>query len=159
MSEPLGIYLQDHLGGAQVAVHLLEAMSAQDEDEQYREFAQELLAEIQADNETLRSMIQAISEEPSTFKNAGGWLLEKLSRLKLGHTKSAGLELFESLEMLSLGIAGKRSLWMALKTISNENPPLRAYDFENLLQRAEKQYEGVEQKRLHVAQRVFGSKG
>jgi hypothetical protein len=47
MSEPLGIYLKDHLGGAQVAVHLLEAMCNQHEEELYREFASRLLPDIQ----------------------------------------------------------------------------------------------------------------
>jgi hypothetical protein len=158
MPEPLAVYLKDHLGGAQVAVHLLEAMCNQHEEELYREFAKRLLPDIQSDDNTLRSMIGAIGEEPSSIKNAGGWLLEKLTRLKLGHTRSADLDMFESLEMLSLGIAGKRSLWKALQIVSREDVRLREYDFETLLRRADDQFQAVEQERLRLASHVFISK-
>jgi hypothetical protein len=157
MSESLGIYLRDHLGGAQIAVQLLEAMCNRQEDERYREFAKRLLPDIQSDDNTLRSIIEAIAEEPSGIKNAGGWLLEKLTRLKLGHTRSVGLELFESLEMLSLGIAGKRSLWKALEVISKEDIRLAKFDFNTLLHRADEQYQAVEQERLRLARQVFVS--
>jgi hypothetical protein len=155
MSEPLGIYLKDHLGGAQVAVHLLEAMSNQNDEEKYREFAKRLLPDIQSDDDTLRKILGSIAEEPSHIKNAGGWLLETLARLKLGHTRSVGLEMFESLEILSLGIMGKRSLWRALAVVSKDDIRLGEYDFDTLLRRAEEQFELVEQERLRLAQQVF----
>lgn len=158
MSEPLGIYLKDHLGGAQVAVDLLEAMCNQHEEEFYREFARKLLPDIQSDDDTLRSIIATIGDEPSGIKNAGGWLLEKLTRLKLGHTGSTGLAMFESLEMLALGIIGKRSLWKALQVISKEDIRLRQYDFETLVHRAEDQFQAVEQERLRLASQVLVSR-
>ena len=155
MSEPLGIYLQDHLGGAQVAVQLLDAMGSKNEEEKYRKFAKKLLPEIQSDDDTLRNILGAIAEKPSPIKNAGGWLLEKLARLKLGHTRSVGLETHESLEMLSLGIVGKRSLWKALQVVSTIDIRLREYDFDALLHRADEQFEAVEQERLRLAAEVF----
>lgn len=155
MSESLGIYLRDHLGGAQVAVELLEGMCKHQEDARYRDLAKRLLPEIQTDDETLRSVIEAIGEDPSAIKNAGGWLLEKLTRLKLGHTRSAGLELFEALEMLSVGIAGKRSLWKALQIVSKEDRRLNRFDFGTLLHRADDQFQSVEEERLRLAARVF----
>ncbi len=155
MSESLGIYLRDHLGGAQIAVQLLEGMCKHQGDERYQGFAKRLLPEIQADDNTLRSIIEAIGEDSSAIKNAGGWMLEKLTRLKLGHTRSAGLELFEALEMLSLGIAGKRSLWKVLQIVSTEDSRLGKYDFEMMLRRADDQFQSVEQERLRLAAQVF----
>ena len=155
MSESLGIYLRDHLGGVQVAVELLEGMCKHQEDARYRDLAKRLLPEIQTDDNTLRSIIEAIGEDPSAIKNAGGWLLEKLTRLKLGHTRSAGLELFEALEMLSLGIAGKRSLWKALQVVSKADGRLNRFDFGTLLHRADDQFQSVEEERLRLAARVF----
>jgi hypothetical protein len=155
MSESLGIYLRDHLGGAQVAVELLEGMCKHQEDARYRDLAKRLLPEIQTDDNVLRNVIQAIGEDQSEIKNAGGWLLEKLTRLKLGHTRSAGLELFEALEMLSIGIAGKRSLWKALQVVSKEDGRLNRFDFGTLLHRADDQFQSVEEERLRLAARVF----
>jgi hypothetical protein len=157
MSELLGTYLRDHLGGAQVAVQLLEGMCTHQKDPRYREFAKGLLPEIQADDNTLRSIIEGISEDPSAIKNAGGWLFEKLTRLKLGHTRSVGLDLFESIEMLSLGIAGKRSLWKALQVVARADRRLGKFDFESLLHRADDQFQLVEQERLQLASRVFAT--
>ena len=39
MSEALVTYLNDHLGGAQIAVQLLEAMRDQHDDQDFRQFA------------------------------------------------------------------------------------------------------------------------
>ena len=85
----------------------------------------------------------------------GGWLLEKAARLKLGHTGSAHFELFESLELLALGIQGKASLWRALQVASRSDGRLREYDFESLIRRALDQYGIVEEQRLKLAENVF----
>jgi hypothetical protein len=115
MSDPLVAYLNDHLGGAEVAVQVLEAMRDQHDHPRYREFAGALLPEIQADDAKLRSIAETIGPGPSAIKQAGGWLLEKLARFKLGHTGSSNFEMFESLELLAVGIHGKQCLWRALK--------------------------------------------
>jgi hypothetical protein len=115
MFDPLVTYVNDHLGGAQVAVQLLEAMRNQQDDQEFRQFASVLLPEIQADDLVLSRIAEKIASSPSAIKRLGGWLLEKAARLKLGHTGSAGFELFESLELLALGIQGKASLWKALQ--------------------------------------------
>jgi hypothetical protein len=155
MPEPLAIYLSDHLGGAQIAIHLLEAMRDQNDEEYYRDFAKRLLPEIKADDEALRGILASIDKKASTLKNAGGWLLEKLTRLKLGHTRSAGFQMFESIEILSLGIAGKRSLWKALQALSEIDQRLRQFDLARLLRRAEDQFEMVEHERIHLARHAL----
>jgi hypothetical protein len=155
MSEPLAAYLNDHLGGAQVALQLLEAMRDQHDDPRFREFAGVLLPEIQADDAKLRSIAQKISPNPSVIKQAGGWLLEKLARVKLGHTGASNFEMFESLELLALGIHGKQCLWKALQVASKLDSRLREYNYEELLSRAQQQYDKVEHERLNLAQSVL----
>jgi hypothetical protein len=59
--------------------------------------------------------------------------------------------LFESLEALSLGIEGKKSLWVALSAAAEVSPELRIADYERLKKRAEEQRNRVEAKRLEVA--------
>jgi hypothetical protein len=159
MSDPLVDYLSDHLGGAEVAVEVLEAMRDQHDDPRFREFAEALLPEIQADHAKLRSIAEKIGPGPSAIKQAGGWLLEKLSRLKLGHTGSSSFEMFESLELLAVGIHGKRCLWKALEVASRLDSRLREYDFEALDSRAQQQYDKVESKRLDLAQTVLSPSG
>jgi hypothetical protein len=155
MSEPLVTYLSDHLSGAQIAVQLLEAMRDQNDEQEYRQFASVLLPEIQADDLTLHHIAEKIGSGPSTVKQIGGWLLEKAARLKLGHTGSKNFELFESMELLALGIQGKLSLWKALQAASNLDARLRVYDFETLIGRAQQQYGAVEKQRLSLARVVL----
>jgi hypothetical protein len=155
MSEPLNTYLNDHLGGAQVANQILEAMRDQHDNQRFREFAGVLLPEIQADDRTLRSIAEKIGSGPSAVKQIGGWLLEKVARLKLGHTGSTDFEMFESLELLVLGIHGKLCLWKALQEASKLDSRLREYDFEELMSRAQQQYDKVESQRLDLAQTVL----
>ena len=155
MSEPLNTYLNDHLGGAQVAIQILEAMRDQHDNQRFREFAGVLLPEIQADDHTLRSIAEKIGSGPSAVKQIGGWLLEKVARLKLGHTGPTNFEMFESLELLVLGIHGKLLLWKALQDASRLDSRLREYDFEELISRAQQQYDKVESQRLDLAQTVL----
>jgi hypothetical protein len=157
MSEPLAIYINDHLGGAQVALESLKIMREQHDDPKFREFAERLLPEIQADHEILRSLSERTSSGPSVTKQAGGWLIEKLARLKLGHAGSTNFEMFESLELLVLGIHGKLCLWKALQAASKLDSRLREYNFEELVNRAQLQYDKVESERLKLAQTVLPS--
>jgi hypothetical protein len=92
-------------------VQVLEAMRDQHDDPKLREFASTLLPEIEADNRVLRSIAEKIGSGPSVAKKAGGWLLEKFARLKLGHTGSRNFEMFESLglQRINIGCRASRS--------------------------------------------------
>jgi hypothetical protein len=90
-------------------------------------------------------------------KQAGGWLLEKMSRLKLGHSGSTDFEMFESLELLSVGIQGKLCLWKGLSAARDSDSRLGGYDFEMLCARAVAQHEQVETQRLDLARSVLAA--
>jgi len=155
MADPLATYINDHLGGAQIALQVLESMRDQHDDQQFRDFADALLPEIQYDDQTLRTISETIGPGPSAAKQVGGWLLEKLARLKLGHTGSTDLKMFESIELLVLGIHGKLCLWKALEVASKQDSRLAAYDFKVLIDRARQQYDKVERHRLILARTVL----
>jgi len=155
MAEPLVTYVNDHLGGARIALQLLEAMHDQHDDQQFRDFAGALLPEIQADDRTLRAIAEKIGSGPSAIKEVGGWLLEKAGRLKLGHTGSTDFAMFESLELLVLGIHGKLCLWKALLVASRSDSRLDEFNFQTLIDRAQQQYDVTESKRLNLAQTVL----
>jgi hypothetical protein len=63
--------------------------------------------------------------------------------------------MFESLELLALGIHGKLCLWKALQAASGLDSRLREYNFAKLIGRAEQQYNEVESQRLELAQIVL----
>ena len=155
MTEPLRTYLNDHLGGAQIAIQVLEAMCSQHEEHKFRMFAKDLSAEVQADDRTLRAIAESVGSSSSIVKRAGGWLIEKAARMKLGHTGSQSFEMFESLELLAVGVHGKLCLWKALQAASKLDARLQSFDFEELIRRAREQYDMVESERIELAQTVL----
>jgi hypothetical protein len=94
----------------------------------------------------------------SGTRKATAWLAEKATQIKLRVDDHAGgdLRMFESLEALSLGLEGKRSLWRALGAASEVLPELSGIDYAQLVQRSEEQRSRVEGVRLEAAKAAFG---
>jgi hypothetical protein len=156
MSDALATYLHDHLGGAQVAIELLEAMRDRSKGTSLSEFAASLLTDVLADRDTLHGVMEKAGSGSNVLKELTGWLAEKATRLKFGkasgHKSGDDFATFEALEFLALGVRGKWSLWRALAAAAPSNPQLSGYDFEDLASRAESQYQRLEKWRLEFAQ-------
>jgi len=150
MSDPLSVYLHDHLSGATHAIELLQAIRDQYKADSLGEFAAGLLADVEMDRETLRNLAERVGDGSSPLKELAGWLSERVSRIKLGRGEDK-LGTFEALEFLELGIQGKWALWRALEHISSKDPRLQGVDFRHLAERAETQRARVEQQRLLLA--------
>ena len=65
------------------------------------------------------------------------------------------LRLLEALELVAVGIEGKRALWRSLAVASEDVPELQGVDYEHLLQRSEEQQRRVETVRLEAAKAAF----
>jgi len=155
MSDPLAIYLHDHLAGAALAIELLESMREQHAGKPLGKFATGLLVEIEADRDVLRGLSERVGAGSNAFKELTAWLAERLSRVKLGGQRAADLETFEALEFLQLGIHGKLALWRALAVAAATDARLKSTDFSRLAERAKEQENSVEQQRLEAAQTAF----
>jgi len=155
MSDPLAIYLHDHLAGATVAIFLLKSMQRNNAGEPLGQFAKNLLADIEADRDVLRGLAEQVGVGYSAFKELAGWLSAKVSRVKLGGRSPSGFGTFEALEFLQLGIHGKWALWQALAVVATTDERLRGTDFLRLATRAATQESLVEQQRLQAARLVF----
>ncbi len=154
MSNPLAIYLHDHLAGAAFAIDLLESLSDYYSGEALGQLAAGWLIEVQQDQEVLQRITDRAGKESSHLKEAAAWLAEKVSRLKLSHD-AKGFGTFQALETLALGIFGKLELWRALKVIAEKDDRFRGIEFEELIARAQRQYDQVEENRLLVARSAF----
>ena len=152
----LSTYLNDHLGGATAALQLLEhlADSAATSDE--RAFCRTLHAEISEDRAVLEKLIERTGSQPSGFRQVGGWVAAKLTELKLAADNPARgtLDRLQALEMLALGILGKRALWRALGQLRHL-PEVQPLDLPRLEQRAQDQHDRVEERRVLAARRAL----
>ena len=118
-SSSLSTYLTDHLAGSAAAIALLER-EAEDGDT----FFVDLLADVQVDRDELERLIEALGAQAGTLKQAGAWIFERLSRLKIAGEALGDhdLEPLLELEVLVLGIRGKHALWTALREIQRRRP-------------------------------------
>ena len=160
MSDALTTYLNDHLAGSVAAIELLDTLIEHAKLADVRDTLVGLRTEIQADQETLRGILEGVGGQVSAIRRAGAWLGEKAGRLKLlADDPSTGtLARLESFEMLALGILGKASLWRALAAVQPERPDLGALDFAALEQRARDQHAVAERLRLESARRVLSAR-
>ena len=152
-NEHIATYLNDHLSGSVVAVELMENLEAVYAGTEIASFIAELRGEVEADVEQLKSIMSQLEISQSRTRKASAWLTEKLTQIKLrlDDPTQGNLRLFESLEALSLGIEGKKSLWLALAAAAELTPGLQIADYERLKKRAEDQRSRVEAKRLEAA--------
>lgn len=155
MSDPLATYLHDHLGGARAAIDLLKAMRDQHKDKALGGFAAHLLADVQADRDTLQRLAEKVGGGSNVIKELTGWFGEKATRLKLGPDSAGPFATFEALEFLALGVRGKLGMWTALDVAAADDARLSGYDFQQLVTRAETQYRQVEQQRMQTARIAF----
>jgi hypothetical protein len=145
----LGTYLNDHLAGSVAAVDLLERIHASFPEADVGRLAERLRREINEEQEYLKSLINNVASGESLTRKVGGWVGGKLAavKLKLDDPSTSDFFLFESLEALSLGIEGKRSLWIALQLLVSQDPHLNADELRGLQEQAERQRSDVEAKR------------
>jgi hypothetical protein len=149
--DPLGTYLQDHLGGAAAALELLAMLRDEHTGDAVGSMAAQLAAEVDADRAVLEALLRQVGHESSLLKGATGWLGGQIARLKFGRTTAGALGTFQALETLALGILGKVTLWRALSVIAPGDPRLSGVDFQALAARAEAQHAKVEERRLALA--------
>lgn len=151
---PLHTYLADHLAGARYAVELLER--CRDSYPELGEFFDVLVQEVEEDRLILRSMLLRIGGSESGLKDLGARVFEQISRLKNREpSESKGLSLLERLEILSLGVMGKRSLWKALSIGSGPGGRFGGVSLDELLRRADDQHARIEGQRLRCAEDLF----
>ena len=157
-TEPMDVYLNDHLAASAAAVELVERLVANNEDEALDTFLTDLGREIESDRTTLKAVMERLGVEPSTPKQVAGKVLETLSRFRLNErvTGSADVSRLMEIETLSLGIEGKLALWRSLGHITGSRPELAAFDLQGLMDRAVEQRSGLEPFRLQAAAKALG---
>ena len=158
-NESLTTYLNDHLAGSVVALELLDHLKNDGAGTAEASTLAGVHAEIEADRQELEAFMAQLGIAVSAPRKATGWLVEKLSEIKL-HLDDAGdgaLRRLEALETISLGIAGKEALWHALAAAAEEVPELGGLDYVRLARRAATQRAVVESLRLRAAQEAFGA--
>jgi hypothetical protein len=150
--ELLPIYLNDHLAGSTAGVELARRLRASNRDDpEFGPALAEVCAEIEADRETLKAVMDRLGVGQSKLKPLVATLGERLGRLKPNgqlHGYSP-LSRLDELELLQIGVAGKRRLWRALEHTHPDE--LSEFDLGALAERATAQLRQLEALHLKAA--------
>jgi len=154
----LGIYLNDHLAGATVGRELSRRAASSNHGTPYEPVLSQLSREIDEDRRSLLAIMAALQVRVDRLKTAAAWGGEKFGRLKLnGQLRGySPLSRVVELEGLSLGVHGKRLLWIALGELAGERPALDVEALRALKQRADSQLERLDAQRLDALAEAFG---
>jgi hypothetical protein len=155
--ELLGVYLNDHLAGSAAGTELAEKLRDNNQGTELGRTMAALHRDIEQDRATLEELMDRLGIERQRVKQAAGWVLEKLSRLRLNPALAGNAELTRMLETeaLSLGIEGKRCMWVALREAAAADPRLAGTDYDRLIERAGGQRQALEPHRVAAALRAF----
>jgi len=152
MGELLAIYLNDHLAGATLGVELARRLRASNEDDpEFGPTLAEVCAEIEADREALKAAMDRLGVGQSRLKPLAAVLGERLGRLKPnGRLRGySPLSRLDELELLQIGVVGKRRLWRALERTHADDLP--GFELGALAERATEQLRRLEALHLKAA--------
>ncbi len=153
MDRSLQRYLNDHLAGSSGALLLIQEIADHFDRPDAKSFFLDLKKKVETDRERLVRLQEAIDQDSSALLQATAGLAARAGGLKFRWEgiQPGELGMFEALEMLALGVQGKRLLWKALDRIRSCFPEWADQDFAALEREAVEQRDGVEYWRLEVA--------
>lgn len=153
----LGIYLNDHLGGATSGLELFRRAAAAQRGTAAAADLERLTADVAQDRESLRQLMVRLGVPQQRLKVVGGWVMEKAARLKANGRllRRSPLSSLIELEALLLGVQGKGAGFTALREVAHRYPPLDVAELDRLVQRAAHQAEVLERLHLQAAAEVL----
>jgi hypothetical protein len=159
--DPLGIYLNDHLAGATAGVELARRVAGAGQVPAAQPDLQQLADEVAEDRATLRYIMGTLGVPVRGYKVWAAWAGEKAGRLKPnGHlTTRSLLSNLEELEILRLGVEGKAAGWRTLRELADQDVRLDAGQLEDLISRARRQADFLEESRVSAARQVIAAAG
>jgi hypothetical protein len=155
----MDVYLNDHLAGAMLGSDLAEQIRSRNQRTPLGELMGVLAPQIEQDRQTLIALMERLDSSKNPVKQAGAWVTEKATRVKFAGVSSGEPELgrFMALESLALGVLGKLKLWKTLQQVADQYPAIAALNLDELIDRAESQYDLLERERLAAGARALGS--
>jgi hypothetical protein len=150
----LPTYLNDHLAGAVAMTKLAGRAASSNAGTGYGDFLEELHHEIAEDRATLELIMDRLEVRKDTIKTTAAQVAERLGRLKPNaHVLTySPLSRLEELEILALGVSAKLALWRSLRRVTATDDRVELEVLETLVERAERQREGLETRRLRAAE-------
>jgi hypothetical protein len=161
MDDFLAIYLRDQLALGVGWRELARRAARTNRGNELGRALDHVAGAIAEDVQTFETIMQQLSVRPNPIKNAMAVAGERAGRLKLnGRLRTySPLSRFVELEMLVMGIEGKKVLWTTLRDIAGLAQRLPDVDFDKLLARADEQRNELEPFRVQAGRAAFQPAG
>jgi hypothetical protein len=156
MTGPFATYLNDHLAGSAAGIQLARRCARGHAGTDLGVLLESFLEEFEEDRGALEDVMERLGVAPNAPRQAAAVAGELVSRLRhvvpvVGSTSSETIAV-EDLELLSLGIEGRRMLWHALAELADTR--LAGMDLASLEERARGERERLEPFRLETVERA-----
>jgi len=160
MDQFLGIYLNDQLAMGVAWRELAKRSARNNRASPAGEALNRVATGIAEDVETFRDIMRRLEVRTSPVKTGLAFAAERIARLKPnGRLKSySPLSRFEELEILAMGIDGKKQLWTTLRDQAGLAARLPDVDFDALIERAASQRAEVEPLRAGAGAEAFAGR-
>ena len=155
----IAIYLNDHLAGATGALELARRALGANRGTDFEAALERIAGEIEEDRAALVDVMVRLGVARDPLKVWAGWMAEKWGRLKLNGriTGYSPLSRVVELEVLALGVEGKRAMWRTLARTAADDARLAGVDLDALARRADGQRRLIERERLRAAGIAFAA--
>jgi hypothetical protein len=156
-TDKLAIYLNDHLAGATFGTGLARRIARQHRDAAPGADLERLAVQIEEDRQALLAIMDDLGIPARQYKIYGGWVAEKLGRLKPNGVlyRRSGLSTLIELETMRLGVEGKALIWRTLLMVARQESRLDGNRITALLDRALGQIDTLETLRIAAAAANF----
>jgi hypothetical protein len=153
----LALYLNDHLAGATGGTALARRLARNHQGTELEGPTSELADQVEEDRKALLQIMNALDIRPRPAKQVLAALAERVGRLKLNGTvvRRSPLSSVIEFEAMRLGVEGKIDGWQALRRVADHEPRLNADRLDELLRRAGRQSDTLQNLRLRVATAAF----
>lgn len=157
MDQELTRYLNDHLAGSSGALLLIQKLADNHDAPEARKYFLRLKEQVEADRSLLEELLERIGQKSSALLKMAGGIAARVGGIKLmwEQIEPGKLGLFEALEMLALGVQGKRLLWLALSEIAPMFPEWNGIAFAELELQAIQQRDNIEFWRIRAAMGIL----
>lgn len=156
IDQNLRIYMNDHLAGSTGGLELARRGRDNSTDPERTAMWSTLVDELEDEREILQDMLDRLEFSRNPVKATIAWFAEKAGRLKPNGqlTGPSALGQFVELEMMFIGVTGKLAMWRMLVRV--DDPRLRDFDLNGLIEQAESQRLRLDEHRLAHGVSVFG---
>lgn len=154
----LGIYLNDQYAMGVLWRELARRAQRNNRGTPLGEALSRVSTGIAEDVDTFRCIMRRVGISVSPVKAGLAVGAERLARLKINRrlVTYSPLSRFVELDALAMGIEGKKVLWANLRDVAGLGSRLPDVDFDNLIDRAERQRAELEPFRIRAGSETLG---